>query len=155
MAYQKLQGKGAINVVPDDNVIVPGPGGKVASGTTDGGAANKLIDSTALFNGKVKLGATVYNTAANTVATVTSVSQTELGLSANITALAGITYVIYNTYPSEGPVLFVGTGGDLNIETVGGDTVLLKNLNNASFIPIMVNKVLLTNTSCSDIVALW
>ena len=68
--------------------------------------------------------------------------------------MVGVSYVVYNI-ASEGPVLFVGTGGDLNIETVGGDDVLLKNLNNASFIPIMVNKVKATSTTCADIIALW
>lgn len=152
MAYQKLQGRRAIDVVPNDDVIIPGPGSESVSGTTDGSVANKLVDSTANFTGKVKMGATVY--AANQVATVTSVSQTELGLSANIAQLVGVSYVVYNI-SSEGPVLFVGTGGDLNIETVGGDDVLLKNLNNASFIPIMVNKVKATSTTCADIIAIW
>ena len=34
MAYQKLQGRRAINVIPDDGAIVPSPGDKAASGTT-------------------------------------------------------------------------------------------------------------------------
>ena len=88
MAYQKLQGRRAIDVVPNDDVIIPGPGSESVSGTTDGSVANKLVDSTANFTGKVKIGATVY--AANQVATVTSVSQTELGLSANIAQLVGV-----------------------------------------------------------------
>ena len=155
MAYEKLQGRRAINVIPDDTVIVPSPSDLVASGTADGLAASSLEDSTANFVGKVIPGATVYNTTNNTVATVTKVEKTVLVLSSNIFPLGTEDYKVYNTDNSQGPVLFVGTGGNLNIATVGGDEVLLTNLNNASFIPIMVSKVLSTNTSCSDIIALW
>ena len=155
MAYEKLQGRRAINVIPDDTVIVPSPSDLVASGTADGLAASSLEDSTANFVGKVIPGATVYNTTNNTVATVTKVENTVLVLSSNIFPLGTEDYKVYNTDNSQGPVLFVGTGGNLNIATVGGDEVLLTNLNNASFIPIMVSRVLSTNTSCSDIIALW
>lgn len=155
MAYEKLQGRRAINVIPDDTVIVPSPSDLVASGTADGLAASSLEDSTANFTNKVIPGATVYNTTNNTVATVTKVEKTVLVLSSNIFPLGTEDYKVYNTDNSQGPVLFVGTGGNLNIATVGGDEVLLTNLNNASFIPIMVSRVLSTNTSCSDIIALW
>ena len=155
MAYEKLQGRRAINVIPDDTVIVPSPSDLVASGSADGVAASSLEDSTANFTNKVIPGATVYNTTNNTVATVTKVEDTVLGLSSNLFPLGTEDYKVYNTNNSQGPVLFVGTGGNLNIATVGGDEVLLTNLNNASFIPIMVSRVLSTNTSCSDIIALW
>ncbi len=155
MAYEKLQGRRAIDVIPNDGVIVPSPSDLVASGNADGVAASSLEDSTANFTGKVIPGATVYNTTNSTVATVKGVTDTVLTLSANIFPLGTEDYKVYNTNNSQGPVLFVGTGGDLNIATVGGDEVLLKNLNNASFIPIMVSRVLSTNTSCSDIIALW
>ena len=155
MAYEKLQGRRAINVIPNDTVVVPSPSDLVASGSADGVAASSLEDSTANFVGKVIPGATVYNTTNNTVATVTKVEDTVLGLSSNLFPLGTEDYKVYNTNNSQGPVLFVGTGGNLNIATVGGDEVLLTNLNNASFIPIMVSRVLSTNTSCSDIIALW
>ena len=155
MAYEKLQGRRAINVIPDDTVIVPSPSDLVASGTADGLAASSLEDSTANFTNKVIPGATVYNTTNNTIAKVTGVSGTVLTLSANIFPVGNEDYKVYNTDNSQGPVLFVGIGGNLNIATVGGDEVLLTNLNNASFIPIMVSRVLSTNTSCSDIIALW
>ena len=154
MAYQKLQGRRAINVIPDDGAIVPSPGDKAASGTTTATSANKLVDTNTFFTGVVKLGATVYNTTSTTVAKVTNVEENELTLSANIITV-GQSYIVYNTDNSVGPVLYVGTGGDLNITTVGGDTVELTNVANASFIPIMVSKVLSTNTTCSDIIALW
>jgi len=51
-------------------------------------------------------------------------------------------------------VLYVGTGGDLDIVTESGDEVTLANVQDGTFIPIQVIKVLSTSTA-SDIVALW
>ncbi len=157
MAYQKLQGKRAINVYPTDDVIIPAPGDKAVQGTTDANTANKLVDSTALFQTKSIIpGATVYNTSTNTVATVTNVdSATTLSLSADIFTAQPEGYIVYNTNNSEGPVLFVGTGGTLTIKTVGGDVVQLTNVANGSFIPIMVQCVQNTGTGASGIIALW
>ena len=56
---------------------------------------------------------------------------------------------------NRGNVLFVGSGGDLAVETVGGDQVTFKNINDGSFIPVHVIKVLATGTTASDIIALW
>jgi len=153
MAYQKLQALRAISVIPKDDIIVPSPGDKVASGTTTSTVADKLADSSASFLGKVKLGATVYNTTDTTAAKVVGVSETELTLDANIMA-SGEAYVVYNTTNSEGPTLYVGTGGSLVIKTVGGDLVTLANVADASYIPIMVSTVQ-TATTASDIIALW
>lgn len=155
MAYQKLQGRRAINVFPNDDVIVPSPSDLVASGDNDAVAANLLEDSTANFTGKVIPGATVYNTTTNLTATVLKVQETVLTLSEDIFLANPNGYAVYNTNNSEGPVLFVGTGGTLAIKTVGGDLVQLTNLANASFIPIMISSVQDTGTTCSDIIALW
>lgn len=155
MAYQKLQGRRAINVFPNDDVIVPSPSDLVASGDNDAVAANLLEDSTANFIGKVIPGATVYNTTTNLTATVLKVQETVLTLSEDIFLANPNGYAVYNTNNSEGPVLFVGTGGTLAIKTVGGDLVQLTNLANASFIPIMISSVQDTGTTCSDIIALW
>lgn len=53
-----------------------------------------------------------------------------------------------------GCVLYVGTGGDLDVVTVSGNEVTLVNVQDGSFIPIQVTKVLSTSTA-SDILALW
>ena len=107
MAYQKLQGRRAINVIPNDDVIVPSPSDLVASGTNDGVDPSKLEDSTANFVGKVIPGATIYNTSTNLTATVLAVSATVLTLSEDIFLATPNGYAVYNTNNSEGPVLFV------------------------------------------------
>jgi hypothetical protein len=53
-----------------------------------------------------------------------------------------------------GCVLYVGTGGDLDVVTVAGNEVTLANVQDGAFIPIQVLKVLSSSTA-SDILALW
>jgi len=51
--------------------------------------------------------------------------------------------------------LFVGTGGNLNVITLGGSTVLLKNIASGTFLPVQVTHVKATSTTATDIVALF
>tara|TARA_R100001443_G_scaffold116998_1_gene139446 strand:+ start:1446 stop:1919 length:474 start_codon:yes stop_codon:yes gene_type:complete len=157
MAYQKLQGKRAINVTPTDGVQIPSPSDEVASGDTSATVANQLVSATAEFIGKVLPGSTVINIDTGAWATVEKVqSNTELVLSANIFAGApGESFKVYTVDVNEGPVLYVGTGGTLVITTVGNDLVTLVNVADATFIPIMVRTVEATNTTADDIIALW
>ena len=156
MAYQKLQGKRAIDVTPTDGVQIPSPGDKVASGVNTLVVANQLVSATAEFIGKVIPGCTIINETTGAWATVTGVqSPTELLLSADIFLATPNTYAVYSVDVNEGPVLYVGTGGTLVITTVGNDLVTLVNVADATFIPIMVRTVEATNTTADDIIALW
>jgi len=51
--------------------------------------------------------------------------------------------------------LFVGTGGDIDVITLGGSTLLLKNIADGSFLPIQVTRVKATLTTATDIVAIF
>jgi hypothetical protein len=51
--------------------------------------------------------------------------------------------------------LFVGTGGNINVITLGGSTLLLKNIADGSFLPIQVTRVKATSTTATDIVAIF
>ncbi len=51
--------------------------------------------------------------------------------------------------------LFVGTGGNINVITLGGSTLLLKNIADGSFLPIQVTRVKATTTTATDIVAIF
>ena len=156
MAYQKLQGKRAIDVTPTDGVQIPSPGDKVASGVNTLVVVNQLVAAAAEFIGKVIPGSTIINETTGAWATVTGVqSATELRLSADIFLGVADVYAVYSTNVNEGPVLYVGTGGTLAITTVGNDLVQLVNVADATFIPIMVRTVEATNTTASDILAIW
>ena len=51
-------------------------------------------------------------------------------------------------------VLYVGTGGDLEVVTEAGDTVTFKNLSNGTFLPVSIRRVL-PGSSADNILALW
>jgi hypothetical protein len=50
--------------------------------------------------------------------------------------------------------IVIGTGGDLEVITVGGETVVLPNVP-AGILPLRVTRVLAGNTTASDLTAIW
>ena len=154
MAYQKLQPSRALAVIKSDDVDIPNPAMLIVSSTTTGASAGKLIDSAGDFVNKgVKVGDIVYG-GTTVAATVTGVdSDTQLSVS---TAVGTTTaYKIFsNETPNNGCVLYVGTGGDLEITTAAGDTVEFANMANGTFLPVQVLRVL-DSGATADIVALW
>ena len=57
--------------------------------------------------------------------------------------------------PNRGCVLYVGTKGDLTVLTIGGDKVTFTNFQDGSFLPVQVVRVFETETTASNIIALW
>ena len=151
----------AIDVIPSDTVNIPQPY-LVAQGTNTSFLGSTLIDGSAQFEGvgtsipAVKEGDVVYNTTTGAIATVISTdSDTTLTLSDAIFLATPNVYVIYQGNPkSNSFLLYVGTAGDISIETSGPSPVVLKNVGNASFIPICVGRVNATGTTATDILAL-
>jgi hypothetical protein len=56
---------------------------------------------------------------------------------------------------NNGCVLYVGSTGNLRVQTAGGDDVTFVGLNAGSFIPVQVIQVFASGTSCVNIIALW
>jgi hypothetical protein len=56
---------------------------------------------------------------------------------------------------NNGCVLYVGTGGNVRVTTVGYDDVIFSNVPSGSFIPVQVLKVWSTDTTALNIIALW
>ena len=52
-------------------------------------------------------------------------------------------------------VVYVGTGGDIAAYTIHGDLVTFKNLADGDLLPVKVRRIMSTNTTASDMVALW
>ena len=159
------QPSSAIAVIPSDTINIPVPG-IITSGTaaatgttlTDGG--QDFLNSATNANGYNISGGDVVISAAGVISEIASVdSATQLTL---LTAIAAGTYDIYKgNYQilgeSEGFTLFVGTGGPatvLRIQTLTGQDVSLLNIPDSSFIPIQVQRVWATTTTCSNIIAL-
>lgn len=155
----------AIAVIPSDTINIPVPG-IITSGTNTGGATTltdagqDFTNATTNANGYNISGGDVVISAAGVICEIASVdSATQLTL---LTAIAAGTYDIYKgNYQilgeSEGFTLFVGTGGPatvLRIQTLTGQDVSLLNIPDSSFIPIQVQRVWATTTTCSNIIAL-
>ena len=66
---------------------------------------------------------------------------------ANIPSVSGGT--------NNGCVLYVGSAGNLRVQTVGGDDVTFNNINTGAFIPVQIVRVYATGTTASNILALW
>lgn len=151
MAYQKLQVERALTVILSDTINVPNVAGPSVSGTTDGVTANKLVDSTASFTSNL-LGYIVYS--GTQVATVTAVDDANtLSLSADI-MISGENYTLYAD-DNQGCVLYVGNTGNVRVLTVGNDDVTFVGIPAGAFVPVQVKRVFDTNTTATDIVALW
>jgi hypothetical protein len=159
------QPSSAIAVIPSDTINIPVPG-IITSGTNTGGATTltdagqDFLNSATNANGYNISGGDVVISAAGVISEIASVdSATQLTL---LTAIAAGTYDIYKgNYQilgeSEGFTLFVGTGGPatvLRIQTLTGQDVSLLNIPDSSFIPIQVQRVWATTTTCSNIIAL-
>jgi hypothetical protein len=157
---QKLQALRALAVIPSDDANVPFPA-VIRSAYNTGLDTDALIDSNATFiTSGVQAGDILYSKTDFTAATVVSVtSETRLELNANIFSGTLHEYVLYtgntNTGSQTPCVFFVGVGGDVNVVTEAGDTVLFKKLQNGQFIPVSVTRILDTNTTAQFIVALW
>ena len=57
--------------------------------------------------------------------------------------------------PKSGVVLYIGTGGNLQVLTVGGDELIFENIPDGTFFPVQVVRVLNSGTTANDIIALW
>ena len=163
------QPSSAIAVINSDTINIPEPG-IITSGTNTSGAATTLVDAGQDFlnpatnlNGYNIKGGDVVISAAGAICEIESVDQTDkTKLNLKTPGIAAGAYEIYKgNYQiqgkSSGFTLFVGTGGPastLKVETVTGQAVTLKNIPDSSFIPVQVQKVFATGTTCSDIIGL-
>ena len=161
----------AIPVAPSDTINIPGPSVRVSAAstaTTPELTSNQLIDANANFittynadgsilNEGVSRGMVVYNmfatiasgTNSPLVATIVEVvNNTTLLLSADIFPFAGGTavsaYKIYdaNTVSPPGAQIYVGTAGNLYVETINGDLVFIEDVPAGDILPVVVQKVL-------------
>lgn len=54
-----------------------------------------------------------------------------------------------------GAALWIGTGGNLDVELVGGGRVVFKNIQDGTFFPALVKRVYASATTCLDIIAVY
>ena len=165
----------AVIVVPNDDINIPEPG-VYKSGTNTGAGVNlsvavgsgnfitgELNPAATGYSNRVAAGDVVYEPSTGDLAQVVSVTgEDTLTLSAPGVG-GGAAFDIYrgnggkvnNKQGNEGFSLFVGTAGDINvIPAASQEPVLLKNLANNSYVPLQVIRVLQSDTTASDILAL-
>lgn len=56
---------------------------------------------------------------------------------------------------NNGACLYIGTGGDLKVTMLGGQTVVFTNIPDGTFMPIQVRRVWANGTNAGDILALY
>jgi len=166
MAYQKLQVSQGLAVITSDEVKIPDPSTEVLSGIADFSVASTLTDvGTTFLTAGIQENAIVYNTTAGIAYYVTAVTDDlNLALSPATTGGGTDNYVIYNA-PTDGCVLFVGEAGNIAVQmaavknststTLAQRTTNFINLADASFLPTQVVQVNATDTTSTDIIALW
>lgn len=168
MPNLKLQVSRALSVIPSSNTNIPMPNEIVSFSSITGAlTTNKLIDSTKNFSSvgvnklNVQVGDIVYNFSSSPMSAAKVIkvdSATQLTLNADIFTVVGSSYTLYSGTNIAGSiepcVLYIGTGGSLDIITAGGDYAFLANVPSGTFLPIQATKVREFGTA-SDIVALW
>jgi|SanBayMetagenome_1026888.scaffolds.fasta_scaffold01685_1 hypothetical protein len=164
-----IQGTKALAIFPSDNADIPTPNLQVSStmtGKADGGAI--LVDSTNPFivNGSntVNVGDVIYVPSLFVAATVIEViSASQIRLNDPI-ADAALEYQIYQQSQvtgnsNSGCFIYVGTtaGEDqtVTVKTASNDYIVFHGVVEGSVLPVKVKAVYSTNTSCSNLVAIW
>lgn len=63
--------------------------------------------------------------------------------------------VVNGGYTNSGCILYIGGAGNAKVTTVGGDVVTFKGLTAGSTLQVKVVKLWSTDTTATDVVALW
>ena len=162
MAYEKLQGYLAQEVIVSDNTNIIYPSLAV-EGTTSVPVANQLTAAASDFEAEgIFAGDIVVNSTTGLKATVLSVvDKLILNLNTDIFLVQGEAFKVYNASAfknyqdaNNGCVLYIGGAGDLKVDTIAGSTVTLKAVP-VGFFPVQVKKIYSTGTVATDIIALW
>jgi hypothetical protein len=159
MAYQKLNTSKAWSVTPSDNAPIPQIMVKDGGGTVTAQTATTVTDNLVDFDKLgVKIGMILVNTTTNASAIInglqgaTKVKDT-LRVNANV-FVVGNEYQIYGGQ-NNGCLLYVGGAGNVEVKTAGGDKVNFSNVAEGFVLPVNVIQVFATDTTATNIVALW
>ena len=157
MAYQKLQVGTGIAVVPSDTIDIPAVSGPVVDSTMTQVPPNTstVVDATQDFTAiQGFVGSTVV--IGTGIARVASVpSATQFTVDAAIAGAAAVGYKVYTKDPNPGCVLYVGNTGNLRVLTSSNADLTFVGIPAGSFVPVQVKRVFATDTTATDILALW
>ena len=151
----------ALPVIASEDANIPYPN-KIFQSISTNADVNLLVDSAADFiKSNVKVGDIVYNITSSLAATVIQVIDGQnLLVNANIFPNKNIEYIIYNASSqtsngNPGCYLYIGSDGEVEVLTVGGDKVIFVSLIKGTILPVQVVKVYTAKTTVTSIIALW
>lgn len=157
MAYQKLQVGTGIAVIPSDTIDIPAVSGPVVDSTMSQipPDTSTIVDATQDFTAIVGLvGSPVI--VGTSIARVASVGgPTQITLDDAIAGAAAVGYKIYVGATNPGCVLYVGNTGNLRVLTTSNADLTFVGIPAGSFVPVQVKRVFATDTTATDIIALW
>ena len=161
MAYQKINGNTACNIIPRTDGLILNPSAAAASGVNTSIGENYLIDSNASFitsgySATFQLGDYVVNLDTGQSSIIISVgNNTQLYIADDIFTSVGQRYAVVGASENTAPcVLYIGEGGDVSVRTASGDNVVFANMISGSFLPVNVTRVFNTS-SAALMVAIW
>ena len=157
MAYQKLQVGTGIAVIPSDTIDIPAVSGPVVDSTMSQTPPSEstIVDATQDFTAIVGLvgSPVIVGTSIARVASVANATTIALDAAIAGTAIAG--YKIYVGATNPGCVLYVGNTGNLRVLTTSNADLTFVGIPAGSFVPVQVKRVFATDTTATDIIALW
>lgn len=159
-----IAGKRALPVYPSDNTDIPFPQ-LVTSGTSGAAVSPGFLEDPSnnkLNSDYIKAGYIVYNNTSKKSATVLQVvGPGVVLLNTDIFGNPTQSYSIYASQvetANEGCLVYVGGQGgneDVQVTTSGGDVVIFHKVPLGTYLPIVVKKVWVTNTTAVNLVAIW
>lgn len=161
MAYQKINGNTACNIIPRTDGLILNPSAAAASGSTTAVVFATLIDENASFvdsgyAATFQSGDYVVNLTTGESAAIAGIANNiEIALNGNIFTAVGQKYAVIGASENTAAcVLYVGTGGNVSVRTASGDNVVFPNVISGSFLPINVIRVF-SNSTAANMVAIW
>lgn len=164
MSYNKLQGQRAADVTPRNLVDIIAPWNAPVVFGIGTNSSGDTYDFTGIlaadWEDKWNIGWVIPLTTGGVTYTARQLSfnftsgYLQVTFDRNYSFLAsGFWYTTLEL--NEGCVLYIGTGGNVSVETIEGDDVIFNGVVGGTFLPVLCRKVTASNTTASNIIAIW
>ncbi len=156
MAYQKLNTSRAWEVSPSDDAPIPQIMVKDGTQTVVSISGNTITVDPAIDLLKLGIvkGMIIVNPGGDS-AIINSVSGNEITLNIPATPFGPTSKFDVYGGNSNGCLLYIGGTGSVKVLTAGGDKVTFANAAEGFVLPVNVLQVFATDTTATDILALW
>lgn len=155
MAIQKLQQSRALSVTPSDTGGIYAPWAPLIIEATATTTTAGYIEATGVDFSNVEVGDIVVSAGSGgngATSVITQVDAVNDRIACTPSDFDGTEFSIFK--PMSG-LLYVGGAGDLAVVTDGGDAVTFSAVPAGSFLPVHIKQVKATDTTATEILALW